>query len=130
MRVNFYDGSNNPSAQSNTVLNLSTWYHVAFTVLGNTATVYVNGKSEASASISSWTRPTINDIQLGRWNLNNGRTMDGAIDDAKLYARALTASEISRLASRRGIGLQPSPTKFIAREKKTGLRRKILTGQT
>ena len=107
MAINFYDGANNPAVVSNTVLTLSTWYHVAFTVQGNTATVFVNGKAESSGSILIWTRPTIDNIQLGRWNLSGGRTMDGFLDDARLYFRALTSNEISMLASERGIGLKP-----------------------
>jgi hypothetical protein len=40
---------------------------------------------------------------------SNNWWFDGQMDDARLYNRALTLSEISLLASRRGIGLTPLP---------------------
>lgn len=116
------------------------WSHVAFSVnlASNTATIAVNGVSVAGTRSSGGTPPTATAAQgTVTWRsqtyIGSGGTQfyfDGQIDDLRAYNRAITESEIKLLASKRGIGLQPSPTRFIAREKKTGLRRKILTGQT
>ena len=130
MSINFFDGANNPSISSLTALSLAVWYHVAFTVQANTASIYVNGKLEATGSIASWTRPIINNLQLGRWNLTGGRTMDGFIDDVRLYSRALTAAEVAILATRRRIGLEPKPPKLHFGDSLSSRRRKILTGLT
>ena len=118
----------------------NTWSHVAFSVnlAGNTATIAVNGVSIAGTRTSGGTPPTATAAQgTVTWRsqtyIVSGGTQfyfDGQIDDVRQYNRALTEPEIKLLASRPGIGLQPSPTRLIAREKKTGLRRKILTGQT
>ena len=109
LSANFYDGANNPSVQSLSVLSLGRWYHLACAVEGNTCSLYVNGIFENSGSISSWTRPTINNFTLGYWQVGNQqRSMDGLLDDAKLYNRALTPSEIRLLASDRGVGFRPS----------------------
>ena len=45
--------------------------------------------------------------------------MNGQIDDARIYNRALTAPEIRLLASRRGIALTPLP------DRAAGLPRKL-----
>jgi hypothetical protein len=103
LSINFFNGSSNPGVRSTTVLSLNTWYHVGFSVSGNTCSIYVNGVAEASASIATWTRPAINNLQLGRWNVGGGRTMAGRIDDARLFDQALDATDIAALyAAQRG----------------------------
>lgn len=95
------------------------------------AIIYLNGVKQTLNFVSAVSTSPVsysNNIRFGTRNLDT--FSQGQLDDARVYNRALTPSEISLLASKRGIGLQPSPTRFIAREKKTGLRRKILTGQT
>lgn len=119
------------------VLVTNKWQHVAFTYDGAISTInmrlFLDGNLQATSDLSSGaygSHPSnSNPLLIGlRGGLNSH--WNGQLDDIRIYSRALTEPEIKLLASRRGIGLQPSPTKFIAREKKTGLRRKILTGQT
>ena len=118
----------------------NSWSHVAFSVnlASNTATLAVNGVPLAGTRSSGGVPPTATAAQgtvpwRSQTYTGSGGTQfyfDGQLDDIRIYSRALTEAEIRLLASDRGIGLQPSPTRFIAREKKTGLRRLLLTGQT
>lgn len=111
---------------------LSNWTHI-FVQIDATGVIWINGIESARGSMLSELTSTNNVRTSGRWvtaNSGSAALLNAQIDDIRFFNRALTESEIRLLASRRGIGLQPSPTRFIAREKKTGLRRKILTGQT
>ena len=96
----------------------------------DTGELYVNGVRQTSFTGQLYATPGTGNLRLAAYQTVNALFMDGRLDDIRVYNRVLTEPEIRLLASRPGIGLQPSPTRFIAREKKTGLRRKILTGQT
>ncbi|QLG40950.1 family 43 glycosylhydrolase [Paenibacillus sp. E222] len=76
------------------------WMHVAVTLQGNTGTLYVNGKAVASS-----TEITFNpkDLQVTEAYLGKSRyTADpfykGSMDNVKVYDKALTSTEIQRLA--------------------------------
>ncbi len=77
------------------------WTHVAVTLAGNTGTLYVNG-----AAVGSNTGITLRPSSLGgttqTW-LGRSQYADpylpGALDNMRLYSRALAASEISSLYS-------------------------------
>lgn len=129
----------NPYYRPTTSLSLSAqqWYHIAMVRRGTagnwTAEMYVNGAIKFTGTTG------VNPPDGSSYNFSIGRSGDlnsantyfaGYIADVRAYNRALTEPEIRLLASEPGIGLQPSPTRLIAREKKTGLRRRILTGQT
>jgi hypothetical protein len=126
--ANFYDGTNNPGVRSTQVLALSTWYHLGVTVSGNTCTVFINGIADGSGSISTWTRPSISNQRLGQWNLAGGRSIDGWIDDSRLYSRALSPNEIRTLSSRRGIAYEIAPRRRSRVSVLTSLRYNIFTG--
>ena len=128
----YFNNANLSSADTTTTPSLNAWHHVIGTFDGVTSRIYFNGVLEASTTGDAFGTAAGN-YRIGCLSTVYGAdvgVMDGLIDDIRIYNRALTESEIRLLASRPGIGLQPSPTRFIAREKKTGLRRKILTGQT
>ena len=81
-------------------LSAGVWNHVAITRSGNTVSLYVNGAFAGSGNI------TLNPADLGVTTLNylgrsqfNDPYLNGAIDDFRLYRRAVSASEISALAS-------------------------------
>jgi hypothetical protein len=70
--------------------------------------VYIDGT--ARSLTTSGTFPTSLSSSLGTFALgrdDSSRTSTGAIDDARVYSRVLTAAEIRLLASSRGIGLAP-----------------------
>ncbi|MFN7628820.1 MAG: LamG-like jellyroll fold domain-containing protein, partial [Pirellula sp.] len=77
------------------------WMHVAATVnSSNVATLYVNGANVGSVSLtgainySTWTSN-----RIGGSNWTADRLFRGAMDDIVLFDRALTSSEVSRLAA-------------------------------
>ncbi|HTN19723.1 MAG TPA: LamG-like jellyroll fold domain-containing protein [Pelobium sp.] len=76
---------------------LKTWTHFAITQSGNTCSMYING-----ALVATNTAVTIKPSDLGSTNLNylgksqwNDPMFKGAIDEFKIYSRALTAAEIA-----------------------------------
>ena len=126
--ANFYDGANNPGVRSAQVLSLSVWYHLGVTVSGNTCTVFINGIADGSGSISTWTRPSISNQRIGSWNINGGRSIDGWIDDSRLYSRALSPNEIRLLSSRRGIAYEMAPRRRSSSAVQFNRRRRLLLG--
>ncbi len=85
----------------NTQLPLNTWTHLAVTLSGTTATLYVNGIAVGTntnvtlepSSLGSTTRNYIGKSQYSDPYLN------GTVDDFQIYSRALSASEIATLAA-------------------------------
>ncbi|WP_167357038.1 LamG-like jellyroll fold domain-containing protein [Paenibacillus pectinilyticus] len=87
---------NAPSA-----LPTGTWTHLAITWSGNTGTLYVNG-----VAVATNTNMTFKPSDLGATNQNyfgksqyNDPYLNGLVDQFKIYNRALSASEVSTLAS-------------------------------
>lgn len=77
------------------------WTHVAVTLFGSVGILYVNG-----AEVARNAALTLTPAALGSTTQNRiGRSqyadpyLDGAVDGLRLYSRALTAAEISALAS-------------------------------
>ena len=102
----------------------SDWNHYCGVFLdGTTQQVYYNGVLQAGSA--SGTEPTISGIEsayIGGFRYNTSLiygSVNGLVDDARIYNRALTAPEFRLLASRPGIGLQPLP------DRAAGLPRKL-----
>lgn len=84
---------------TNTALPTGVWKHVAVTLSGTTGTLYVDG-----VQVAANTSMTLKPSSLGTTTLNYiGKSqfgdpyLNGAIDDFKIYSRALTATEIAAL---------------------------------
>jgi hypothetical protein len=76
----------------------NTWMHLAATYDGATIRLYVNGAEENSAA-AAFTIAT-NSLDLGIGSQSNGTTLfQGALDDARVYCRALSPMEIEALAT-------------------------------
>lgn len=74
-------------------LKYNTWTHIAVTYDGTTFKVYVNGNH-----IKSYTRTrTLSGNLYFASKYSGGECFDGSIDDARLYNRALSATDIQEL---------------------------------
>jgi hypothetical protein len=88
------------STMGTTSLNPNTWYHVAVTYDGTTYTYYLNGVANGSNSTQF-----AGDLTNGQFmpcigdgcDALGGKFFNGLVDDAILYSRALTPSEIQQL---------------------------------
>jgi endoglucanase len=80
----------------------NTWKHVAVTLSGNTATLYLDGAQVAQntsfTNDPSGMGATANNW-LGKSQFSADPTLDGTIDDLQISCRTLSASEISALAN-------------------------------
>ncbi|MGV6818004.1 MAG: tandem-95 repeat protein [Thiotrichales bacterium] len=105
----YYDGSNWQEFTSNIDIKGTGWHHVAFTFddAANTQKLYIDGVEQASGAFTtsiSYTSPaiaggTLADTTLGRHADPDeaGFTLKGQLDDARIYDRALTATEIQNI---------------------------------
>ncbi|OIO00097.1 MAG: hypothetical protein AUJ49_10155 [Desulfovibrionaceae bacterium CG1_02_65_16] len=80
----------------NTLGSNAKWYHVAATWNGATVRLYINGSQARSTNTSRTAATTSNALLIGG---NGSTSFDGRIDDLYLYDRALSAAEITGLAS-------------------------------
>ncbi|MCP4334722.1 MAG: DNRLRE domain-containing protein [Gammaproteobacteria bacterium] len=74
----------------------TTWMHIAATYDGVTQRLYINGVEEASQAASVVIGTNSTDLSLGGQQ-NGTSVINGLIDDARLYDRALSAGEIGDL---------------------------------
>ena len=107
--------ANAGSSAATNAVTLNKWSHVAVkNIVGSNVEFCINGASVRTASFTS-TYSYAQELRIGAtqdvsvagspdllaWN--------GALDDIRIYSRALTPAEVRLLASRRGIGLSPLP---------------------
>ncbi|AQT68755.1 Chitinase A1 precursor [Anaerohalosphaera lusitana] len=78
------------------IMSTGSWYHVAGVYDGSTIKVYINGFESASTGKTGFFDPGANSLNIGR-SYNNTRIFDGAIDDVRIYSRALNKTEITDL---------------------------------
>ena len=91
---------NDTTTTSNGTISNSTWYCITVVYDGTNLSIYKNGVLDSSVAASQQTASTRN-AEIGRYT--NGAAYDGQIDDIRFYDRALTQSEISWLATERGV---------------------------
>jgi hypothetical protein len=86
-------------AASASAIPSNEWRHVAVTLGAGAATLYVDGKSVATAT--SMTTPkelgSIDYAYLGRSQFTDDPYLDALIDEVRVYSRGLAASEIQSL---------------------------------
>ena len=78
-------------------LSSGTWYHLAATVTGNVATVYLNGVPRNTGTVSSVSLST-NNLVIGR-SSTGANPFVGLMDDIRIYNRVLSAGEVADLYS-------------------------------
>ncbi|MDO8715791.1 MAG: LamG-like jellyroll fold domain-containing protein, partial [Dehalococcoidales bacterium] len=89
-------GGNNFGTVGDYAFASGTWYHLAFTITGTEAKLYINGaqygptKAISNLSLSDITRS----LNIGRPS-SDGYYFDGSIDEVKIWNRVLSSVEIS-----------------------------------
>lgn len=74
-------------------LNANTWYHIAGTYDGTTMRLYINGAQDATLAVGGTVSASGN-FFIGR-NSDNGRILDGYVDEVRAWKRTLSATEIA-----------------------------------
>lgn len=85
-------GSTQIKLNSVTGLNTNTWYHIAATYDGSSMKIYINGTLDASNTTTG--NFTANGILYLARNYDNSRTLNGFLDEFRVWKKALTAQEI------------------------------------
>ncbi|OGG01584.1 hypothetical protein A2Z33_04545 [Candidatus Gottesmanbacteria bacterium RBG_16_52_11] len=80
---------------SNATLSTGSWYHVAMTVEGTKTKLFINGNLDRDIDSSGFI-PGVGTIAIGA-AANGSQGWDGKIDDVRIYDRALSPADISRL---------------------------------
>ena len=110
--INFYVYINNSGWQQSVISSLpaNQWVHVAGTYDGTNISLYLNGVPAGPSTLASGTiSPSGNNLQIGHDAANPSRYFHGLIDDASVYNRALSASEISAIYNAGKSGKCPAP---------------------
>jgi hypothetical protein len=94
-------GTGVASAVSATAVNVGQWYHVVYTYDGGNGKIYVNGILDGTSSgfTGGIQAATVN-LRIGARLIPEdafGHAFNGLIDEVRIYNRALSASEITRL---------------------------------
>ena len=94
--VQLYIGDNSgaQSITASNVLSVNTWYHVAVTRIGSTVTLYFNGTSYGSLTISGDLNTFNNSISIGARN-NNASPFEGYIDDLRVVKHGIYTGDFT-----------------------------------
>jgi len=94
-----YDPSNNTGSTAASTVLTHQWYLLTTTYDGTTIDIYINGvlAKSASAGISSLGGYATASFYIGSIKNNAGHYFDGAIDDVRVYNRALSQTEVQQL---------------------------------
>jgi len=77
-------------------LPVGTWAHVAVTFDGTTARFYLNGAETGSGAFSFGPKKDAG-VHFGSDDPNGGNAFNGALDDVRLYDKALSADEVKAM---------------------------------
>jgi hypothetical protein len=113
--VNFYWASTTSSAgtglTSTTTAPLNTWTHICMTYTGTVLSLYVNGISVASTSVTGrlcvGNGGNLTNVLLG-CGITTSNAFAGHVDDARIYTYALNADEVN------GLFRNPALTQTVA----------------
>ncbi len=85
------------------VYEFSEWAHVAAVITESAFTIYVDGDEVSGSFVAGTARlpPNIaTGMRIGTWNHSSGRVFHGALDELRIYNRALGVGEISQISRR------------------------------
>jgi hypothetical protein len=81
------------------------WWHVTMVHDGEKNIIYVNGQQVASKPVPTKLNSTNRPLCFGSNNVDGGQYFPGALDNVKIYNKALTAAEILKLFNAGTTGL-------------------------
>jgi len=94
-RFSVYINGQTYSVQGSTGKSTSTWYHVVGTYNGTTLRLFVNGVQEDSSTISQGSLPSSGaPLSVGEYANQANPYWAGAVDEVKLFNRALSSAEV------------------------------------
>jgi hypothetical protein len=96
-QINFSDyiGGPRKTVSINTTLQINVWYNVIGTFNGNSMKIYLNGQFSNLLPISSTLGSNSEALQIG--SSVEGYFLNGALDDIRIYNRALNDAEVLQL---------------------------------
>jgi hypothetical protein len=96
--INFFINNYSTNEASGT-LSLNTWSYVVGTYDGSNIKLYINGVLVSSAAYSTLINNSSNVLRIGSGTNNTGAAYPwiGALDEVRIYNRALTATEVAGL---------------------------------
>ena len=101
-RVNWWWGTGNFTGSSAVPLN--TWTHIALTYKSGEQKIYINGVEDGSATYTGTLPQNTLPFYIGVDYNYPSRTFDGAIDEVKIFDRALSQTEVSSVYSNESSG--------------------------
>jgi gliding motility-associated-like protein len=130
IQYEFYQGSTNITLNGgsrNYNLIPGVWYHITAVQNDNTGTFYVNGNPIGSSNIllSYLSNISTAPFEIGRHIYGNTEYHNGALDDLRLYNRALSAAEVAQIYALPPSSPNPVPAASISAPQTT-----ICAGQT
>ncbi len=87
------------SVSANLLSPFADWHHLAMTYDGASLDLYVDGCLDGSTTLTGSLPASALDVMLGAFQ--RGPRLEGALDEVRIYSRALTAGEIAAHAQRR-----------------------------
>ena len=116
----YYNGYPNGLVTSSTTAVLNTWYHVAATFDGFQTRIYVNGVLENTVLDLGTISSTTENIELGGSRTAGSYMMQGMMDEARIWNKALTATQIQTNMNSYLVGNEPGPAAYYQFEDGTG----------
>lgn len=118
-RVVAYDGASAISADSTTIIGDDNWHHICGVADATNLYIYIDGVLENQVAISGLSSSSAgaNDFYIGQTQAATGSTRQllGESQNVRIYNRALSATEVSRLYTEPWAGLEPlSPFSFFS----------------
>jgi len=92
-----------------TTIQLNQWYFITSTYDGANIKIYINGEYKTQIPVNGSIQTDIINVSIGRREITNDCYFNGIIDEARIYDRTLTSTEIQDLYAQ-GSGNHPPNT--------------------